>query len=84
MPSVTIELTAELAGRMCNFVHTEMIDGGRADRRASRVVADAATLTIKHIATNRYREPVAFGQHRMMLRPRDKRRERDAGLGPLR
>jgi len=30
MPSVTIELTAELAGRMCNFVHTAMMDGGRA------------------------------------------------------
>jgi hypothetical protein len=28
MPSVTIELTAELAGRMCSFVHTAMIDGG--------------------------------------------------------
>src|SRR6266849_8150696 len=39
MPSVTIELTAELAGRMCSFVHTAMIDGGRADRRASRVIA---------------------------------------------
>src|SRR5712671_4510138 len=25
MPSVTIELTTELAGRMCNFVYTEMI-----------------------------------------------------------
>jgi len=31
MPSVTIELTAELAGRMCNFVHTAMMDGGPAD-----------------------------------------------------
>jgi hypothetical protein len=28
MPSVTIELTTELAGRMCNFVHTAMMDGG--------------------------------------------------------
>jgi hypothetical protein len=39
MPSVTIELTTELAGRMYSFVHTAMIDGGRADRRASRVIA---------------------------------------------
>jgi hypothetical protein len=27
MPSVAIELTTELAGRMCDFVHTAMIDG---------------------------------------------------------
>src|SRR5258705_5412731 len=30
------------------------------------------TLTIKHITTYRYRQPVAFGEHRMMLRPRDR------------
>src|SRR5277367_266446 len=28
-------------------------------------------LTIKHITTYRYKQPVAFGEHRMMLRPRD-------------
>jgi Bacterial transglutaminase-like N-terminal region len=28
-------------------------------------------LTIKHITTYRYRQSVAFGEHRMMLRPRD-------------
>jgi len=28
-------------------------------------------LTIKHLTTYRYRQPVAFGEHRMMLRPRD-------------
>jgi transglutaminase-like putative cysteine protease len=28
-------------------------------------------LTIKHVTTYRYRNPVAFGEHRMMLRPRD-------------
>lgn len=28
-------------------------------------------LTIKHVTTYRYRRPVAFGQHRLMLRPRD-------------
>jgi transglutaminase-like putative cysteine protease len=29
------------------------------------------TLTIRHATTYRYRQPVAFGEHRMMLRPRD-------------
>jgi transglutaminase-like putative cysteine protease len=28
-------------------------------------------LTIKHVTTYRYKQPVAFGEHRMMLRPRD-------------
>jgi transglutaminase-like putative cysteine protease len=28
-------------------------------------------LTIKHITTYQYRQPVGFGEHRMMLRPRD-------------
>jgi transglutaminase-like putative cysteine protease len=28
-------------------------------------------LTIKHLTTYHYRQPVAFGAHRMMLRPRD-------------
>ena len=30
-------------------------------------------LTVKHVTTYRYRQPVAFGEHRMMLRPRDDR-----------
>jgi transglutaminase-like putative cysteine protease len=34
------------------------------------------TLTIKHITTYRYRQPVAFGEHRMMLRPRDSHDQR--------
>lgn len=28
-------------------------------------------LTVRHVTTYRYRRPVAFGDHRMMLRPRD-------------
>src|SRR3974377_1170311 len=28
-------------------------------------------LTIRHVTTYRYRQPVAFGEHRIMLRPRD-------------
>jgi transglutaminase-like putative cysteine protease len=30
-----------------------------------------AILTVRHITTYRYRQPVAFGEHWMMLRPRD-------------
>ena len=30
-------------------------------------------LTIRHVTTYHYRQPVAFGEHRMMLRPRDDR-----------
>jgi transglutaminase-like putative cysteine protease len=30
-----------------------------------------SSLTIRHVTTYRYRQPVAFGEHRMMLRPRD-------------
>jgi hypothetical protein len=29
------------------------------------------SLTIRHVTTYRYRQPVALGEHRMMLRPRD-------------
>lgn len=29
------------------------------------------SLTIRHVTTYRYRQPVAFGEHRMMLRPRE-------------
>ena len=28
-------------------------------------------LTVRHITAYRYKQPVAFGEHRMMLRPRD-------------
>lgn len=40
-------------------------------------------LTIRHVTTYRYRHPVAFGEHRMMLRPRDSDDQRviDARLG---
>jgi transglutaminase-like putative cysteine protease len=30
-------------------------------------------LTVKHVTAYHYRQPVAFGEHRMMLRPRDDR-----------
>ena len=30
-----------------------------------------ASLTIRHVTTYRYRQPVAFGEHRMMFRPRE-------------
>jgi transglutaminase-like putative cysteine protease len=40
-------------------------------------------LTIRHVTTYRYRQPVAFGEHRMMLRPRDSQDQTviDATLG---
>ena len=40
-------------------------------------------LTIRHVTTYRYRHPVAFGEHRMMLRPRDSHDQRviEASLG---
>jgi transglutaminase-like putative cysteine protease len=28
-------------------------------------------LTVRHATTYRYKQPVSFGEHRMMLRPRD-------------
>jgi len=30
-----------------------------------------SSLTIRHVTTYRYRRPIAFGEHRFMLRPRD-------------
>ena len=33
-------------------------------------------LTIRHVTTYRYRRPVAFGEHRMMLHPRDSNDQR--------
>ena len=34
------------------------------------------SLTIRHVTTYRYRRPVAFGEHRMMLRPRESHDQR--------
>jgi transglutaminase-like putative cysteine protease len=41
------------------------------------------TLTIRHVTTYSYRRPVAFGEHRMMLRPRDSHDQKviEASLG---
>src|SRR5712691_9883315 len=33
--------------------------------------APMPVLTVRHATTYHYRQPVAFGEHRMMLRPRD-------------
>ncbi len=35
-----------------------------------------AALNIRHVTTYRYRQPVAFGEHRMMFRPRDSHDQR--------
>jgi transglutaminase-like putative cysteine protease len=40
-------------------------------RRAKRLRDTMASLTIRHVTTYRYRKPVAFGEHRLMFRPRD-------------
>jgi transglutaminase-like putative cysteine protease len=34
------------------------------------------SLTIRHLTIYRYRQPVGFGEHRMMLRPRDSHDQR--------
>jgi transglutaminase-like putative cysteine protease len=34
------------------------------------------SLNIRHVTTYRYKQPVAFGEHRMMLRPRDSHEQR--------
>jgi len=41
------------------------------------------SLTIRHVTTYRYRQPVRFGEHRMMLRPRDSHDQKviEASLG---
>jgi transglutaminase-like putative cysteine protease len=41
------------------------------------------SLTIRHVTTYRYRQPVTFGEHRMMLRPRESQDQRiiEASLG---
>src|SRR5208337_388109 len=33
-------------------------------------------LTVRHITTYQYKQPVAFGEHRMMLRPRESHDQR--------
>jgi transglutaminase-like putative cysteine protease len=39
--------------------------------RASHQPPAMPVLSVRHITTYRYRQPVSFGEHRMMLRPRD-------------
>jgi hypothetical protein len=46
---------------------------------AWRGEAAMSALTIRHVTTYRYRQPVAFGEHRMMLRPRDSRDQKVIG-----
>ena len=42
-----------------------------------------ASLTIRHVTTYRYRQPVSFGEHRLMLRPREQHDQKiiEARLG---
>lgn len=40
--------------------------------RGAKLLRDTmASMTIRHVTTYRYRKPVAFGEHRVMFRPRD-------------
>jgi transglutaminase-like putative cysteine protease len=41
------------------------------------------SLTIRHVTTYRYRQPVSFGEHRLMLRPRESHDQKiiEASLG---
>lgn len=41
-----------------------------------QVLPPVPVLTVQHRTTYRYRKPVAFGDHRMMLRPRDSQDQR--------
>jgi transglutaminase-like putative cysteine protease len=56
---------------------------GRSNWRESCLVLAAEnimpSLTIRHVTTYRYRQPVTFGEHRMMLRPRDSHDQRVIG-----
>jgi transglutaminase-like putative cysteine protease len=40
-----------------------------------------ARLTVRHITTYRYKQPVAFGEHRIMFRPRDSYDQRLVAAG---
>ena len=44
---------------------------GSATARASNCESSRAILNVRHLTTYRYKRPVEFGDHRMMLRPRD-------------
>jgi hypothetical protein len=37
-------------------------------------------LSVRHITTYRYKQPVGFGEHRMMLCPRDDHDQRAARI----
>src|SRR5208337_3648376 len=71
------------------------VNCGKSDRKRASASVESARimhdchrgvimpfLTIRHVTTYRYRRPVAFGEHRMMLHPRDSHDQRviQAGL----
>ena len=50
---------------------------GRTGLQWTESLRDLMTfLTIRHVTTYRYRRPVAFGEHRLMFRPRDSDRQK--------
>src|SRR5262249_19355936 len=40
-------------------------------RARHRTPAPMTVLSVQHVTTYRYKQPVSFGQHRIMFRPRD-------------
>ena len=57
------------AGRKCLLQLLAGLD--RPPHRRISHQGSMKLLTVRHVTTYRYRQPVAFGEHRMMLRPRD-------------
>ena len=53
--------------------------GKQAGEQGEKSQASHPALTIRHVTTYHYRRPVAFGEHRMMLRPRDSHDQRVIG-----
>jgi transglutaminase-like putative cysteine protease len=47
--------------------------------RAARPRCSVPVLTVHHRTTYRYRRPVGFGEHRMMVRPRDSHDQQQVG-----
>ena len=52
-------------------MHNPSRPSGEAGRCAPKLSKVMPFLTVRHVTTYRYKQPVAFGEHRVMFRPRD-------------
>jgi len=52
-------------------MHVAESYGHNARRRSRHYIGRMPILSIRHVTTYHYNKPIAFGEHRMMLRPRD-------------